>query len=288
MKFCNFILLTLVIACNTGCSLFPSLQDKRDQAETKLNIVNYNLEERSKELTAAIQDTALSAKKKSEASGEPTTPEIELITVLSTEDVRIEGEPIERLNITLMLADLSKTKEALNKYKAEHIKWLRERQHLDLHIETLNKKIESSNSSWFDSLLNWFWGLGISGMIICIVLITLFPAIGFPLLQRVLSWLIGIFPKLISLIGVVGNDVVDSIIKGHEEVKKVIGDADIFKRNLQHHTADKLFTKAEVEKYLDGLRDELSKSIRGKMREQTDSNGKVHKIINQRKVDLKL
>lgn len=234
----------------SGCSNLPwfdSAEEKKSNATTQLRINEAELDEASKQLTTAIVEAQEGEENKNNRDI--------LILELSLLDQQIEGLPIEKLNVDDILKTVSENKAAFDKQIEEARQSLilmqKENVGLRLEVENLNNKLESEkNKSVFDRLSGWFLGLSIPTLIIGILLIVFFPAIGIPMFTAIINWLVSMIPQLIGFFGVVSKKLVDSIIQSVQ----------ILRTELKNDP-DGLIKKSDVIKMIDGnLSSKMNKS----------------------------
>jgi len=224
-----------------------------------------DLEERDRQLTTAIKDTADHA----EQRGSPTSEE-QLVQLLAREDQRIEGLPINRLDVKQMLNNIRADREAfeksLQKYHNENTSLLSSNARLDQENDALQISLtQEKNRSLLGRLWGWLWGFGMTGVIVAVILVVVFPTLGVPLMSYVVNLIVTTVPQLIALFGVVGKKVFDGVIIGVQQISD----------EISHHPDDKTFTKKEVQEIL-----------KKNLRDATDSAAKA--VISHRKHALKI
>jgi hypothetical protein len=247
-----------------GCDTLRLQKDVNEAKATEAKIQN-DLTERSRQLTTAVSD--IIENKKSDGLN----IDEEIIGILSREDQRIEGLPIERLDTDELVTQYIENKDeflrGFEKFKTENTQLKRREQELEVKINSLTEALEiEKNRPWYSRVKSWFFGLGISGMILTIILCVVAPQFAVPLIGRFFGQIVKIFPSLIGMIGSVGKDIFDATLKGFQNIREDI-------KNLPD---DAKLSKEEVMVLLN------------KMKEEHDKVPGADKIIRQRKAALKL
>lgn len=264
MKSKLFILIILVgLVTFTGCDTLRLQKDMNEAKQTQA-VVQNDLTERSRQLTTAVSDIVENKKPN-------LSPEEQVIGILSLEDQRIEGLPIERIDTGELLKRYQENQESFlaefDKFKTENTNLKQREQKLEVQINALTEalKIEQSRP-WYSRLWKWFLGLGISGMILTVILIAVAPQFTIPLIGRFFGWIIKIFPSLVGMIGSVGKDVFDATLKGFQEIRE----------HVKQLPEDAKMSKAEL------------LQLMGKMQEEHNKIPGAEKVVRQRKATLKL
>lgn len=200
--------------CQWGSKLF-SLNKELNETKKEMVSTSGDLGEKSKQLTTAILDITTVAE-----DSRLLTKEEEVIQVLATEDQRIEGLPIERIQVDILLKlynDDKKTFEkVVSEYRTANTELLLKTHDLENQIKSLNDQIKlESSKTWFDRFWVWVKGFGITGIIVMILLVIFFP----PLAGRILAFAISMVPSLISFVGLVGKNVFDGVVVGIQGLK---------------------------------------------------------------------
>ena len=227
-------LLITVLFCLllTGCF---STGDKIVEKEKQFASIKGDLDERSRQLTAGVVDTIESKKEENRSVEE------NVALILASEDLRIEGSPIERIDVIKIIEQYKQEKEELlsdfQKYKDENTYLLKDKRKISEELVALRNQLERENNrSIFSRIKGWFFGLGGGTIVLVIIGCIFFPAPMFAFLSFIIKKIIQIFPKLINFVGIVGKEVVYNIVEGVEHIKKEINNA----------PDDKLYNKKEV------------------------------------------
>jgi hypothetical protein len=249
---------------STGCD---TIRLQRDVSEAKMveATIQNDLNERSRQLTTAVSD--IIENKKSDGLN----VDEEIIGILSREDQRIEGLPIERLDTDELVAQYIENKDeflrGFEKFKTENTQLKQREQELEVKINSLTEALEiEKNRPWYSRVKSWFFGLGISGMVLTIILCIIAPQFTIPLIGRFLSWIVKMFPSLIGMIGSVGKDIFDATLKGFQNIRE----------DVKRLPDDAKLSKSELLELL------------GKMQKEHDKIPGAGKIVKQRKADLNL
>lgn len=241
--------------------MFQKTESKIIEYEKK----NQQIEEKSRQYTKAIRDIAANAV--SETGG---TAHENVILSLSEQDLRIEGLPIESLNIDVLLSiwkeDRKKFESLINQQEKELTTLLQERNDLKIETDSLKRDLEAEQKKgWFSKFISWITGFGITGIVIAIIGLILAPQIFLPLLSALIGWVISFAPQLINFIGLIGKKTFDNVVVAVEEIRTKVKLA----------PEDKRYTKKEVQ-------DLINETLRASL------NDEEKKIIEQRKRTLRL
>lgn len=260
------ILISVFIPIN-GCNSIFGLQKDLNETQTERELVQGDLTERSRQLTTAVNDIVETKKENQELS-----PEEEVIGILSLEDQRIEGLPIERINTDELLSRYIENQEEFlrdfDRYKNENTELKQREQNLQIEIDSLTKALEiERNRPWWSKLWRWILGLSVPSLILVVIGVIAAPQFTIPLLTRIIRWVVKTVPSLIGFIGVVGVDIFDATIKGFQNVRETV-------KKLPD---DVKLSKQEVMQILDS-----------KMSEEHDKVSKAGDTVRQRKATLKL
>jgi hypothetical protein len=132
----------------------------------------------------------------------------------------------ERIQALLSENEQLRTKavKAEAQRKTEETAWISEKRTLEAKLIEYGEKyeIERKKTIWHRF---WFWATGTFGLAGAIAFIVFCPAIGLPLLGRVLAWIVEAVPQLASFLGVVGSKVVSGIVTGVEKAKGELDEA---------------------------------------------------------------
>lgn len=214
-----------------------------NESTAQLSSTELQLEETSRQLTAAIKDISEPSKEKT--SIENLQIEKEIIHLLATEDLRIEGLPIEKIDTKELIILFSKNKKKLlnriDIFREDNTELLKQKKFLESRIKNLeNALITEKEKGWFSTFIKWFFGLGASGIVILLVL----SVVGVPLapliLTKLVNFLTNKIPQLIGFFGTVSVQIFDSVIEGVENLKS----------RIDEEPEEKTFTKKEVKKLI--------------------------------------
>jgi hypothetical protein len=194
----------------TGCSTRGPARARADRA---LIQSNDQLAEQSRALTTGIVDSLSVA---------PQNPPTNLARRFAIADQEIEGLPLKRIPATAALAgdpkanaDIEARFTEINSLRAHNSQLAQALRERDAALMELGTKYEAekNKSLWRRIKTALIGTFGITGLI---ALCVFCPAI-IPILTRVLAWIVSKVPQLAGVLGVVGKDAFDAVVKavGH-------------------------------------------------------------------------
>jgi hypothetical protein len=280
----KIIALSLLVTLSGCWSTLSWFQDDKRDTELKLVKVNTILDERSRELTGAIQDIADAAVQP------PNTPSVDMqvIQMLATEDNRIEGDPIVRVDVKALLTDLDKAKITIQALHEDNTKLLQDRAGYQAHIGYLNEQIgqlQKESSNPIKSLFKWFLGLSTTGIILTVIACIFCPAL-IPFATRFFGSILCMFPKLVGLLGIVGKNALDSTVAALEEIKDNHRSEDIITTTVKEAPHDTTYSKTEVMDMLAKVKSLQLDKLKATLSKHHDKSTKT--VILHRKAALQL
>lgn len=273
MKAYKIVLLSLsILLFPVGCITTSKTQRELKDSQINLSTTINDLDERSRQLTTGIHDLYVYKK---EVEPDFFTGIDEIGSWLSLEDQRIEGLPIERIDVRELHRQWTgneKEKAALNKtlseFQDQNTFLLKQRDNLQIEINELKNLLEQErNIPWWKKMWKWVFGLSLPSLILVILGVVFAPQFTIPLLGRIVGWIARKIPAFISFAGVVSSSIYDATIKGVQNIKETI----------KHDPDDKKYTKQEVLQL-------VNKKLEESHREVPDSE----KVVRYRKAKLKL
>lgn len=145
-----------------------------------------------------------------------------LAKTLLTHSQELTGLPDmkDRLDVESILATNSLAVKDLEKRLKNQEKLIADRDELQLKLNTLQgsliemgTKYEQERNKGIVKRI-WHSATGTFGLVGMVAFVFLFPAIAFPLIGRLLGYLVSLVPSIAGFIGVVSNNVLDTTIRG--------------------------------------------------------------------------
>ncbi len=274
------VIVLAFISCSTG-----RYHKDKAEAEKQQRQIDNDLTERSREYTAAAHDVSKHSLDEAKLKGVPAEPEMELINMITREDERIEGSPIERWDIKPLLADLALAEQKLQEYGNENTQLLKERKDLNVEIEHLNELLKYERSNWFGNLWRYIKGFSFGGIVMLVAACFICP----PLLGVLAPWiggkLVSIFPKLISFFGVVSSKAFDQVMEGVQNIRRNLK-VEVEGPLEKALSVGKSYTADEVKELMKAERQRLVSLADGALSDAQDQSTK--NIVAQRKADKKV
>jgi hypothetical protein len=208
----KFILLAiLIVACGATCRSARVATADRNVAANRMA-----LEEESRALTTGARDALYFA---------PTNPPTSLAARFLDRDQQIEGIPINRIDVAGVLAGNKPSVTATDARLDMQGHLLKDRVELEAKLEAANQRLlelgRLYETEHKKSLIKriWLWATGVFGIGGIIALMIFFPFL-IPIFGSVVTWIIGLFPKIAGVIGLVGKKSFDGVVIGVQKVRE--------------------------------------------------------------------
>ena len=255
------------------------ITDKAKQKKAARSVIesNADVSETAKQLAFASHQLVGQMVFEKRKVDEPLTPRLTVLDSTSTELTYLLGHPIQILpvldwtsELAIAEANAQRLSEdmVLVKLNLANAGTALEVAQSDLELARSPKGVASTVKSWFARMS----GLVIFGLILSVILT---GGASIPFIGRMVVGLVGMFPKLLGLIGIVGKGTVSGIVKSIDSHKRNLENG-MLKDRIKEHAVDRSYTKAEVESILDGASSDLRESLR------TDLN--VHSTRADRRI----
>ena len=201
------LLLVILAVAVTGCA-FHTRSTKR---------VTGKLEEESRTLTTAVVD-ALTLSTNRE-------PAVNVALDLARQDQRIEGLPVDPVDVRPLIEGNAKAIAALQRRFSEQDTLLRELVRHQESLLALGEQAEKERArSWWRRI---FGGVSVVTLLGGLVALMVFFPPAIAIIGRIIGWLVGKLPAIASFVGVVSVKAFDATVQGVERAKGIMAEDDV-------------------------------------------------------------
>lgn len=254
----------------SGCSTLPLFQTPEQRQEAvvrKIDVTEEELIERSREMTAAINDLSGLAFERTDL--EPTSIE-QLIEILAEEDERVEGSPIQRIDAEALLERFETEREDLirdmENVQRSNTSLLERINHLERENRSLSYELNrESKKNILDHFWSWIRSFSLATIITTAILFIVFGPAAIPIIFSFVVFFINRVPSIIGFLGIVSKAAFDSVVRGVQDVRT----------KIKSFPPDKIFTRDEVQMLIDFSLEKYA-------------DDKTRLIVSRRKQALKL